>query len=200
MKYLWGIAFGVVCGLLGAGLLLLVVSQPRGEAIQLIPPPTEAPLVVHITGAVVNPGVYSQLPGSRVMDVINAAGGVTVNADTSLINLAKPVEDGMQIWVPGITANDVSGENPEKAASSGSAENETQAGSFKELININIASQEELETLSGIGPVTARAIIQYRQDNGPFIDIEAIQDVSGIGPVTFEKIKDSITVGAVAEN
>lgn len=200
MKYLWGIAFGVVCGLLGAGLLLLVVSQPRGEAIQLIPPPTKAPLVVHITGAVVKPGVYSQTPGSRVMDVIAAAGGTTANADTSLINLAKPIEDGMQIWVPSSIANDLTGDNPGLAENNGSAERKSVVGSLKRLININSAIQSELDTLPGIGPVTARAIIQYRLENGPFINIEAIQEVSGIGPVTFEKIMEFITVGGGVEN
>ena len=194
MKYLWGIAFGVVCGILGVGLLLLAVSQPRGEAIQLSPPATAAPLIVHITGAVVDPGVYSQTPGSRVMDVIQAAGGLTPDADSTLINLAKMVEDGMQIWVPRQLVGDLEGNNPAKA------EKDPGAGYPEGLININTATQIELETLSGIGPVTAKAIIQYRQENGPFREIQGIQEVSGIGPVTFEKIREFITVGGAPED
>ena len=154
MKYLWGIAFGVVCGILGAGLLLLAVSQPRGEAVQLSPPPTAAPMIVHITGAVVEPGVYTQPPGSRVMDAIKAAGGLTPDADSTLINLAKLVEDGMQIWVPRQFVDDLEGTNP------GQAEYDPPTGHPEGLININNATQSELETLSGVGPVIAMAIIQ----------------------------------------
>jgi len=194
MKYLWGIAFGVVCGILGVGLLLLAVSQPQGEAVQLSPPATAAPLIVHITGAVVDPGVYSQPPGSRVMDAIQAAGGLSPDADPTLINLAKLVEDGMQIWVPRQLAGDLEGNNP------GKAEKDPGAGHLGGSININTATQTELETLSGIGPVTAKAIIQYRQENGPFSEIQGIQAVSGIGPVTFEKIREFITVGGAPED
>lgn len=194
MKYLWGIAFGVVCGILGVGLLLLAVSQPRGQAVQLSPPATAAPLIVHITGAVVDPGVYSQPPGSRVMDAIQAAGGLTTDADSTLINLAKMVEDGMQIWVPKQLVGDLETINPEKVQ-----ENPV-AGNLGTLININTATQTELETLPGIGPVTAEAIIQYRQENGPFSEIQGIQAVSGIGPVTFEKIREFITVGGAPED
>ena len=189
MKYLWGITFGVVCGILGVGLLFLAVSQPRGEAVQLSPAPTAAPMIVHITGAVVDPGVYSQPTGSRVMDAIQAAGGLTLDADSTLINLAMLVEDGMQIWVPWQLVDDLVGKNP------GKAEIDPVTRHPGGLININTATQTELETLSGIGPVTAKAIIQYRQENGPFSEIEAIQAVSGIGPVTFEKIREFITVG-----
>ena len=140
MKYLWGIAFGVVCGILGVGLLLLSVSQPRGQAVQLSPPATAARLIVHITGAVVDPGVYSQPPGSRVMDAIQAAGGLTPDADSTLINLAKMVEDGMQIWVPRQLVGDLETINPEKVQ-----ENPV-AGNLGTLININTATQTELET------------------------------------------------------
>jgi competence protein ComEA len=194
MKYLWGIAFGIICGILGVGLLLLAVRPPRGEAVQLSPPPTEAPMIVHITGAVVEPGVYTQSPGSRVMDAIQAAGGLTGEADTTLINLAKLVEDGMQIWVPSQIEGDFNPENPEHPEMD--PHSVIEAGQ----ININTANQGELETLSGIGPVIAKAIIQYRQEHGPFDEIEAIQAVSGIGPATFEKIKDFITLGGVAED
>ena len=194
MKYIWGIAFGVVCGILGVGLLLLAVSQPRGQAVQLSPPATAAPLIVHITGAVVDPGVYSQPPGSRVMDAIQAAGGLTTDADSTLINLAKMVEDGMQIWVPKQLVGDLERINP------GKLEENPVAGNLGALININTATQTELETLPGIGPVTAEAIIQYRQENGPFSEIQGIQAVSGIGPVTFEKIREFITVGGAPED
>jgi competence protein ComEA len=123
------------------------------------------------------------------MDAIQAAGGLTNEADTTLINLARMVEDGMQIWVPSKSVDNFVGENP------GGGVLDTPAAHQQGLININTATQSELETLSGIGPVIAKAIMQYRQENGPFEEIEAIQSVSGIGPVTFEKIRDFITVG-----
>ncbi len=188
MKSLRGIAFGVVCGFLGVGLLLLATNQPRGDPIRLSPPPTPAPIIVHITGAVINPGVYSLPSGSRVKDAIEKSGGLLSDADTTLINLAMLIEDGEQVWVP-YQLDDVMGfEKPAML------EGEPTQGQQTRKININTASQIELESLSGIGPVIAKAVIQYRLENGPFKDIEEIQEVSGIGPVTFEKIKPIITV------
>ena len=188
MKSLRGIAFGVVCGFLGVGLLLLATNQPRGEPIRLSPPPTPAPIIVHVTGAVINPGVYSLRSGSRVKDAIEKSGGLLNDADTTLINLAMLIEDGEQVWVP-YQLNDVM--DFDKSAV---LEDEPTQGQQTRKININTASQIELESLSGIGPVIAKAVIQFRLENGPFKDIEEIQEVSGIGPVTFEKIKPIITV------
>lgn len=188
MKSLRGIAFGVVCGFLGVGLLLLATNQPRGEPIQLSPPPTPAPIIVHVTGAVINPGVYSLPSGSRVKDAIEKSGGLVNDADTTLINLAMLVEDGMQVWVPFQLEEVMDFDNPAVL------EYESPPGQPVDKININTATQVELESLSGIGPVIAKAVIQYRLENGPFKEIEEIQEVSGIGPVTFEKIKPFITV------
>lgn len=188
MKNLWGIAFGVVCGFLGVGLLLLTTGEPRGEPIQLSPPPTPAPIFVHVTGAVNQPGVYSLPAGSRVDEAIETAGGLASDADTSIINLAMLLDDGMQIWVPYQLPEVVDHETPVMEISVPTP------SQLAGKININTATQIELESLSGIGPVIAKAIIQYRLDNGPFTEIEEIQEVSGIGPVTFEKIKLHITI------
>jgi len=188
MKSLRGIAFGVVCGFLGVGLLLLATNQPRGEPIQLSPPPTPAPIIVHVTGAVINPGVYSLPSGSRVKDAIEKSGGLLNDADTTLINLAMLVEDGMQVWVPFQLEEVMDFNNPAVL------EYESSPGQPVDKININTATQIELESLFGIGPVIAKAVIQYRLENGPFKEIEEIQEVSGIGPVTFERIKPFITV------
>ena len=189
MKNLWGIAFGVVCGLLGAGLLLLAVAKPRGEPIRLIPPPTPAPAVVHVAGAVNAPGVHVLPHGARVMDAIEKSGGLADTADPDLLNLAEPVRDGMQIWVPELQV-DQGG-----SSSSGQASQEGLDIHPADVTNINTASQAELETLPGIGPAKAQAIIQYRQENGPFKEIADIQSVSGIGPVIFENLRARITVG-----
>jgi len=188
MKNLWGIAFGVVCGFLGVGLLLLASSQPRGDVVRLAPPPTSEPMIVHVAGAVSETGVHSLPPGSRIKDAIQAAGGLAPNADINSINLAKLVEDGMQIWVP------FQREEIPEEQSPGQTDSVSPEGRSKDLININNATQDELESLPGIGPVIAQAIIQYRGDFGPFTDIKNIQSVSGIGPVVFEGIRELITV------
>jgi len=188
MKHLWGIAFGVVVGFLGVGLLLLTTGEPRGEPIQLSPPPTPSPLIVHVTGAVNKPGVYSLPPASRVGEAIDLAGGLADDADASLINLAQLVEDGEQVWIPYQIHQDVVEEQSDIVGA------EPAQSRANDLININTATQIQLESLPGIGPAYAEAIIQYRLENGPFEKIEDIQDVKGIGPITFEKIRSLITI------
>lgn len=189
MKSWWGIAWpiglGALIGLLAAGILLLVSSAPRGEAIRLSPPPTASPLVVDVRGAVTQPGVYELPLGSRVQDAIQAAGGALPEADLAGLNLAAPLEDGAAIRVP----EQAEAQSP--PSRSGGVTIPEVPGS---LININTATQEALESLPGIGPALAQRVIAYREANGPFPSIEAIQNVSGIGPGIFEKIKDLITV------
>jgi len=196
MKGWWLLALGVVFGILSAGGVWLASSPPRGAPVQLLPPPTPSPIQVHVTGAVAKPGVYALPVGSRVQDAIESAGGITAEANAQTLNLAAVLEDGFQVWVPSKSPVQ---ESPAAGSSTGQAEiplepaNPAAPGA---LININTASQAELESLPGIGPVTAQKIIAYRQANGLFIGIEDIQKVSGIGPATFEKIKDLITTGS----
>ncbi|MBN2148556.1 MAG: ComEA family DNA-binding protein [Anaerolineales bacterium] len=185
-KYLWGIAFGVVIGLLVGGIIFLASQPPRGDAITLLPPPTALPILVHVSGAVAEPGLVSLPQGSRVADAINAAGGLLSDAEASAINLAAVLEDGQKLEVPTAQSTSV----PSRALEISRIE-----GDATELVNINSASQDELEALPEIGPITAQAIIAHRQANGPFQTIEEIQEVEGIGPATYEKIKDLITVG-----
>lgn len=150
--------------------------------------------MVHVIGAVNNPGVYSLPRGSRVQDAIQAAGGPAEAADTASLNLVKVLEDGAQIWVAS-EKGDPPGEgfpDPEIDDPGGELS--------QSLININTATQVELESLPGIGPVRAQAILQYRQEHGPFHDISDLQDISGIGPATFEQLKGLITVGGAAQD
>lgn len=185
-KSWWQLAIGILGGLLGAAILLLFNSQPRGEAVSILPPPSPAPIRVHVTGAVSNPDVYSLPPGSRVEDAVDAAGGVLPNAYTYTLNLAAQLEDGDKVLVPFI-AQDTS-EKPQEGR-----DNPAPA-SVQFPLDINTATQEELELLPGIGESKAQAIIEYREDNGPFTTIEQIQNVPGIGPGIFEDIKDLIIV------
>jgi competence protein ComEA len=183
-KLLWWLtAFIIVGVLLGVGIVFLVTRPPRGEPIVLLPPPTPSPITVYVSGEVENPGLFTLPTGSRVNDVIQAAGGTTGNADIDALNLAKIVEDGEQIIVPELVTSELN-------------ENRTRPiDPSLILININTATLEQLDTLPGIGPITAQNIIDYRNANGSFGTIEEIQDVPNIGQVTFDKIKDLITTG-----
>ncbi len=196
MKIWWAVAFGIVCGLLAAGLLILVSGQPRGVTVQLLPPPTASPLFVHVTGAVIQPGVYPLPRTSRVQDALQAAGGYLPEADLAVLNLAAVVQDGERIWVPWKPNSTTPPPQQAESSQRGQTFNlpaspPTQSG----LININSATQSELETLPGIGPVTAQKIIAYRQEHGPFTKIEELLEVSGIGVATLDKFKDYITIG-----
>ncbi len=194
MKNIWmvavGAAFGVVFGLLGAGLVLLLSRAPKGKPIILQPIPTAMPLKIHVTGAVVQPGLYEMPPGSRVQDAIQTAGGLNPDAATDNLNLAALVQDGEHLNVP---RHPSAPQNPPIALQerSGSLPTPQTAAT---AININTASQADLESLPDIGKATALKIIAYRQQHGAFTTIEQIQDVPGIGAATFAKIKDLITV------
>lgn len=135
---------------------------------------------VHITGEINNPGLIELVSGDRISDAIEKAGGVTSLADTSKVNLAYMLSDGEKIYIPSI--NDEEGVEY------------IQSSSQNTKININTATQEELETLTGIGESTAKSIIEYREQNGKFATIEDIKNVSGIGDAKYEKLKDEITV------
>lgn len=196
MKTWWGIAFGVLCGLLGAGILILAGRQPRGEPIQLLPPPTPPPVIVHVTGAVAQPGVYTLSGECRVQDALQAAGGLLPQADAQSLNLAAFIKDGERIWIPYQSQAEEPSQSPAGTYdSSKDSSGQLPVESPTMLIDINRASQEELESLPGIGPVTAQKIIADREENGPFSKIEDIERVSGIGPAKFGKIKEFITAG-----
>jgi len=200
MKHWWGlawaIAFGMILGLLVAGVILLVSQPPRGVAVQLEPIPAPIPFVIQVSGAVAQPGLCELTPGSRVAQAIDCAGGLLPEADLHDLNLAARLEDGEHLRVPFIGERDNPGPTPlSSQPARPDARSEASTPSENALININAASQAELESLPGIGPVLAGKIIAYRQEHGPFKDIQGIVEVAGIGPATFEQIKNLITVG-----
>lgn len=137
---------------------------------------------VDIGGEVKSPKVVELDDGSRVQDAIDAAGGLTSEADITNLNRAALVNDGDKIYVPAV--GDESG-----ASGSTSGGVSTTGGK----VNINTADSEELQTITGVGPATAEKIISYRESNGRFKVIEDIKNVSGIGDKTFDKMKESIT-------
>lgn len=150
------------------------------------PTPTPCPVQVYVSGAVNHPDVYELPAESIVKDAIEAAGGATSEADLDRINLALSVVDGQHIYVPqqGEESPPVS---PPVSLPPTQAPTSSEAGG---QININAASQSELETLPSIGPSKAQGIIENR----PYDSIEEIQKVPGIGEITFQKLKDLITV------
>jgi competence protein ComEA len=193
MKTVWAIGFGLIGGLLGAGVLLLIASPPRGDPITLSPPPTPAPIKVHITGAVDSPEVYALERHARVEDAIQAAGGMLPDARKEAVNLAARAQDGAQIFIPPATlTGTVISEWVSTPGTQAFAGPDSPVGGGG--IDIIRAEQSALESLPGIGPVTAAKIIEYRQEHGPFTTVEQIQEVSGIGPATFDRIQGLISV------
>ena len=164
--------------------------------------------MVDIKGEVVTPGIYKLKKSSRVIDVIEKAGGLTQNADTTVINLSKKITDEMVIiiyskqevknWIKTKEQEDYLEEKC-KISEEGKVENdacledEKEETTFQAKVNINTATKEELMTLSGIGESKAEEIITYRKST-PFKTIEDLKNVSGIGDATYEQIKNHITV------
>lgn len=157
------------------------------------PESVAASIFVHIDGAVVAPGAYelTRLTGAlpRVNDAVIAAGGLAEDADTSALNLAAVLSDGEKIHVPR-QGEAVAAEQ----TSSGAASRSDVGASSSGVININTATAEELDSLPGIGPSTAAAIVEDRERNGPFASPEDLMRVSGIGEGKFSKLKDQIRV------
>ena len=156
-------------------------------------------IIVHITGEVRNWGVIELDIGSRVIDAVNKAGGFTENADTEKINLAYELSDGIKIYIPSKNETEENIITTPKYIVTDSGEDiimgeKEMEENKKVLVNINQATQTELETLPGIGPSIALKIITYREENGEFLNIEDIKNVSGIGENKFKNIKELICV------
>lgn len=148
----------------------------------------EEKIAIHMTGCVKNPGIIELKEGERIDDAIQLAGGLTEEADLTNVNLAYKVEDGQKIYIPSIhdiEEKEIIQENQEEIFGK---ENETGK------VNINTAKQTELETLPGIGPTIALRIIEYREENGKFTNIEELKEVEGIGEAKWEQIKDFIEI------
>lgn len=181
-------------GVLVAAIAVLVVGGllvwGRRPAAAIAPPATAPPsvaaspagaqLFVHVAGAVRRPGLYSLAPGTRVADAIAAAGGAGARADLGSLNLAAPLTDGMKVDVlaRGAAASPTAAPAPGAPAP----------------VSLNSAGSAELETIPGVGPVTAAAILAYRDEAGPFTSIEQLMEVSGIGPATLESIRPYVTL------
>jgi competence protein ComEA len=185
-SYLLGLLTALV--LVGGSTLLLRRADP--PPIVLHPPPTAAPtatplptatpapIIVFVSGAVVRAGIYSLAPTARVADAVAAAGGATSEANSALVNQAEPLWDGAQVHVPTLVT-----------AAANVAPDVGQGGGGG-LINLNTATATDLETLPGIGPSKAAAIIANR----PYSTVDDLDKVPGIGPSTLEQLRPLVTV------
>ena len=144
----------------------------------------EEKYVVHVAGLVAAPGVYELAAGSRVKDAIEAAGGALEGADLDSLNLAQRIADGEKVLVSKIGA-------PPQVASAADIGASPGAGGQK--VNLNTATQAELEGLPGIGPVTAQRMLDFRKQKGKFSSVRDLLEVEGIGPKKFEAIKNLVT-------
>ena len=142
-------------------------------------------IIVDISGAVESPGVYMLQDGSRIFDLIEAAGGLTKDADINYINRAEILFDEAKIYIPSVRET--------SDLSPGSAVRTSSVSSGPSLININTADSETLQKIPGVGPSTAEKIISYRLSHGRFSSIEELTNISGIGAKTLEKMKGYIT-------
>lgn len=163
------------------------VQVRSGPSEVLVPAPTASVspttvILVDVAGWIRRPGVYEFAEGARVIDAIEAAGGARPGAVLSSLNLAAPLVDGTQVLVP------------KESQSAPTTETGTGTSGATGLINVNSATNAELETLPGIGEVIAQAIVDHRTENGPFTSVEQLVDVSGIGDATLENIRELVTV------
>lgn len=168
---------------------ILMAENKNSEAIIEETKESFDEIVIHIAGEVNIPGIVRLKEGERIEDAIEAAGGLTENADISDINLAYVLEDGIKINIPNV--NDKNKEVIMEDMAHNIADREEENN---DKVNINKATQTELETLRGIGPSLASKIIEYRNENGRFKEIEEIKNVNGIGDTKYEAIKNNISV------
>lgn len=149
-------------------------------------------VIVHLSGAVKNPGVYKLTESDRLIDLIKAAGGLTTKADLDQINLAEKLFDGQKLKIPSLLK--LKETSNLKTKNKVINQNYSSKNTDSKYLNINRASQAELESLSGIGPAKAATIIKYRSDNGPFAQKKDLLKISGIGPKTLANIEDEIVL------
>ncbi len=140
-------------------------------------------LVVHVVGAVRNPGLYRLPQGSRINDAVTRAGGPTRKAAVELVNLAAPLADGTQIVVPARAP-------PVRAGSGGVGE--TAPTEPAGPVHLNTATLEELDALAGVGPVTAQKILDYRTEHGAFASVDELDAIPGIGPKRLAELRDLV--------
>jgi competence protein ComEA len=163
-----------------------------------VPAPNQ-PVVVSVVGLVHKPGLVTLQPGARIADAVAAAGGTLDGADLIGLNIAQHVADGQQILVgiaplPGQSATLGSGVTPATGGTASTSSSSAPTGTQSGPVDLNTATVEQLDALPGIGPVTAAAIVAWRNANGRFTSIDQLGEVDGIGPARLEKLRNLVRV------
>jgi competence protein ComEA len=148
--------------------------------------------VVHIAGAVLQPGVVELAAGSRVHDAVAAAGGESPGADLDRLNLAAVVEDGQKIYVP--QSGEPAPVAPGGPGKDADASSNGSAGTSGSQVNLNTAGVEELDALPKVGPVLAQRIVDWRKEHGPFKAVEELDAIDGVGPKMLEALLPLVTI------
>lgn len=161
------------------------ITQRGSQAANTQTAEQQESVFVHVAGAVRNPGLYELDAGARAYDAIQAAGGPKRKADLSAINLARVISDGDQLLVPAKGA---------RARPLGTVSSAAESAPGDGLVDVNRATADELTALPGIGPVLADAIVRYREENGPFVSVDDMQQVDGIGPKRLEQLRDKVVI------
>lgn len=185
VSLLWIILFGAYT---------FLDRQPYPQPVQILEPavvvaPTEVLIQVHVAGAVRHPGVYALPADSRLNQAVEAAGGLTEQADPDQANLAERLADGQQVYIAGRGTTAPPPPTPLAQPVRGAA-----VPLSGGLVNINTATAAELDTLPGIGATLSERIIAYRSAHGPFTEPSDIMQVDGIGQGLYDRVKDLITV------
>lgn len=164
---------------------------------QVVEPEITAPqtIIVHIAGEVVSPGVFELPYGARINDAVALAGGITTYADLTRINLAAFLVDAMHVVVPTYGVYNEAGVGDLFAQAPATSSSIAVVGIVDGIVNINVATATELQTLSGIGPVLAQNIIDFREQHGGFSNVDELINVSRIGQATLERLRPLVTVG-----
>ncbi len=195
------ILYGVLLGLLAAGLILLIAQPQRGHSITLSPAPTPTrtpipeptatpePILIQIGGEVIHPGIYALAESARLGELIDLAGGFTYAADIERVNQAMLLRDSDYFYIPAVGE-----EIPETARNAPGSLYAAQDPIYNYPLDLNQASKEALESIPGIGPSKAEDILQYKESIGQFTSLEELLDVPGIGEVTLEALRDYLIV------
>ena len=202
-RRLWIAGAVAVVGLLAGGWMVLGRSGTTPVELPMTRPDTTAAsdlpsapgttvgagVVVHVAGAVVSPGVVHLSAGTRVTDALAAAGGLRAEADLERINLAAPLSDGSRLYVPAIDQQIV----PQPVAG-GVGGASGSGGGTDAPVDLNSATEAQLDELPGVGPATAAAIVAHRDANGRFVSVDELDEVRGIGPAKLEQLRDLVVV------
>jgi len=186
------VALGVVWAVAGRGStaeLNLPRAQPVESAATVAPSTTSGSVVVHVAGAVLRPGLVQLPAGARVADALSAAGGARPDADLDRLNLAALCVDGARVYVPALGQPAVPPVDG-ATANGGAAASSPDAGP----LDLNTATEAELDALPGIGPSTAAAIVAHRDAEGPYRSVDDLDEVRGIGPARLEQLRELVTV------